>query len=76
MDIEKSRRRNRKPNKLYKRVTNAVLHCNIYSTAVGRSDHLAVVCKLRVRLQKLKRAKAESKFQYDKLLNDVNVKEN
>lgn len=40
-----------------------------------RSDHVTVICKLRVNPQKLKGANATTRLQYDRLLDDWYVKD-
>lgn len=58
--IEKPRRINEKLNRLFinKRLGNAVLRCKTYQS----SDHLPVICKLKVELWKLKSVEAASNY--------------
>lgn len=54
---------------------NADLHCKIYPSDHRESDHLSVKSKLRVKLLQLKVATVAPKLQYDKHLNDPDLKE-
>ncbi len=53
-----------------KRFRNAVLHSKTYPSADCGSDHLPVICKLKVRLRKLKKPMLTPKLQYEKLHSD------
>lgn len=57
------------------RFRNAVLHSKSYASANCGSNHLPVICQLRMNLQKLKSVKTAHKLQYNRHLNDLNLKE-
>lgn len=50
-------------------------HRKTYTCTDCGSDHLHVVCKLRFKkIWKLKKPKAEPKLQYNRILNDQNIR--
>ncbi|MCH9665805.1 MAG: hypothetical protein K0U41_08180 [Gammaproteobacteria bacterium] len=57
-----------------KRFRNAARHCKTYPSADCGSDHLPVICKLMVKLQKLKQPKTSPKLQYSSLHTDSELR--
>ncbi|MGX9987587.1 reverse transcriptase domain-containing protein [Soonwooa purpurea] len=58
-----------------RRFRNAITHCKTYPSADCGSDHRPVICKLQVRLKKLKKPNTMPKLQYNRLLTDPDLKE-
>lgn len=58
-----------------KRFRNAVQHSKTYPGADCGSDHLPVICKLKVKLQKLKKPRMPPKLQYDTLRNNTLIRQ-
>jgi len=57
-----------------KRFRNAVQHCKTYPSADCGSDHLPVICKMKIKLRKLKNTTSGPKLQYSVLAKDDNTR--
>ena len=57
-----------------RRFRNAVQHLKAFPSADCGSDHLPVICKLKVKLLKLKSPKTTQKLQYSELYNNQEIK--
>ena len=58
-----------------RRFRNAVQHSKAFPSADCGSDHLPVICKLKVKLRKLKSPKTAQKLQYFELYKNQKIKE-
>eukprot|EP00795_Rhopilema_esculentum_P008227 gene8227-14164_t len=53
---------------------NPVHHCKTYPSADCGSDHLPVVCKIKLKLKQIKKGNREAKLQYAKLMENPGIR--